>query len=778
MAARQPPLPIEVEFALLDTLHSSLKSLLIGHLSATAALAVAGFVGHNLQLLGLAALILAATVVRFTATFFYRRLRFKNDRETLEKWKARTAAATSIFAASLGVGGFIGVHMIGDAALNTLLVAIIVGYAVTSASRNAGFPVCALIQILLATLPLSAAMILHGGAIDLTIGLLTAGYILALRELSMSIYSTLLNALMFGREKQTLAEEKQTLVEEVSEQAAKFDTALSNMPHGLAMFDARERLVICNKRFAEFFRLDDESGAKGASPTQIILSAARSGLIESNKVDAVAAQFAAHIKARVHDDMNLQLADGRGFELSFQSMARGGSVVIVDDVTQRQAQDAKIAHMARFDRLTNLPNRAQFEEKFDEAWAQSRRTGHPFAVVCIDLDHFKEVNDTLTHIVGDLLLVAVAERMRGAVRASDHLARFGGDEFMLILANLDASTASDDVAVAIQHLSEIVSAPYEIDSHKIVIGMSAGVALAPADGRSRDELFRAADLALYKTKHQSRGGCSFFEASLDASAQERRQNILDMRAGIAQGQFHIEYQPIIDLTTGQIASCEALMRWDHPTRKMSPDKFIPVAEDTGMIVELGQWALYKACRDAAAWPEQVSVAVNLSPVQFKRENLVETIAAALRATGLDPRRLELEITESLLISGDEMTKKIVDGIIGLGCSLSLDDFGTGYSTFGYLTRYPFKKVKLDKGFIDHIETRPDHRAILKAVCQMAQEMSMSLVAEGVENLSQIEILDTEHVRYAQGWYFSKSLANAEIPWRTPERASGKVWRAA
>lgn len=778
MPARQSHLPIQVEFALLDTLHSSLKSLLIGHLSATAAVAVAGFVGHNLQLLGLAALILVATIVRFTATFFYRRLPAKDDRETLEVWKARTAAATSLFAASIGVSGFIGVHMIDDATLNMLLVAIIVAYAVTSASRNAGFPLCALIQILLSTLPLSAALLLHGGAIDITVGLLVVGYILALRELSMSIYSTLLNALMFGREKQALAEEKQALVEEITEQAAKFDTALSNMPHGLAMFDARERLVIYNKRFAEFFRLDGESGAKGASPTQIILAAARFGLIEPDEVDAASARFAAHIKARVHDDMTLELGDGRSLELSFQSMARGGSVVIVDDVTLRCAQDAKIAHMARYDRLTNLPNRVQFEEKFTEAWAQSGRSGHPFAVVCIDLDHFKEVNDTLTHIVGDLLLVAVADRMRGAVRATDHLARFGGDEFMLILTNLDAATASDDIAIALQHLSEIVSAPYEIDSHKIVIGMSAGVALAPADGRSRDELFRAADLALYKAKQQGRGGFCFFEPSLDAAAQERRQNILDMRSGIAQGQFYLEYQPIIDLTTGLIASCEALMRWDHPTRQMPPDKFIPVAEDTGMIVELGQWALYQACRDAAAWPDRVSVAVNLSSVQFKRENLVETIAAALQATGLDPRRLELEITESLLISGDDMTRKIVDGIIGLGCSLSLDDFGTGYSTFGYLTRYPFRKVKLDKGFIDHIETRSDHRAILKAVCQMAQEMSMALVAEGVENLSQIEILDAEHVRYAQGWFFSKSLANAEIPWRTFGHASGKIWRAA
>ncbi len=240
---------------------------------------------------------------------------------------------------------------------------------------------------------------------------------------------------------------------------------------------------------------------------------------------------------------------------------------------------------------------------------------------------------------------------------------------------------------------------------------------------------------------------------------------------MAKGQFFLEYQPIVDLVSGKVACCEALMRWRHPTMRIAPDRFIAVAEETGMIAELGRWALMQACRDAAAWPEPASVAVNLSPVQFRRDNLPETIARTLRETGLDPRRLELEITENLLISSDELTKAAVEAIVGMGCSLALDDFGQGYSTFGYLINFPFRKVKLDRAFIDLIETRREHRAIIGAIGQLAASLSMTIVAEGVETAAQLEILVAEKVAYAQGWLFSKSVATQDIPWKKFEIAA-------
>ncbi len=359
--------------------------------------------------------------------------------------------------------------------------------------------------------------------------------------------------------------------------------------------------------------------------------------------------------------------------------------------------------------------------------------------------------------------------MRTAIRSCDHLARFGGDEFVLILPSLHKKTAVADVSNLLQRLTDIVAAPYEIDSHTVIIGMSAGVAFAPDDGAGRDELLRAADLALYKAKSLGRGDFHFFEPALDSAAQERRQITLDMRAALAKEQFYLEYQPIIDVTTGRIASCEALLRWRHPTLSLPPDKFIAIAEETGMIAELGRWAIRRACRDAAAWPHPVPVAVNLSPIQFKRDNLPATIAQALADSGLDPRRLELEITENLLISGDDKTKQTVNDMIALGCSLALDDFGRGYSTFSYLVSFPFRKVKLDKAFIDGIETRVEHRAIIGAVRQLASSLAMSIVAEGVETQAQVDILVAEGVRYAQGWLFSKSVPTAMIPWTKFEK---------
>jgi diguanylate cyclase (GGDEF)-like protein len=764
MTSQPSLLPFEVEIELLDSLHGSLRSLASGNIGVAAVTAICAASSGNLVLQLMAGLVCVAAVARFLLTWLYNRARCDFSVAELEGWKNRTIWSASAVSVLLGLCSFIGVTQVGDAAITVPLVATTIGYAASSASRNAGVPLCVQSQLTLAIAPLGLGFLLNGGAANMAIAVLMLSAVMAMIEISRSAHKTLVSALLFGREKHALADA-------LAEQAANFDAALTNMSHGLAMFDASESLVICNRGFAEFFRLDDESRARGASPSRIISCAARAGLLPLEGLDLVEEQFVSGTRCRAQQDMTLSLRDGRIFELTFQAMAHGGAVVIVDDVTERKAQDAKIVHMARFDKLTGLPNRSQFEEKFAEILARTTRSGQPFAVVCIDLDHFKEVNDTLTHMVGDQLLVAVAKRMQACIRPSDHLARFGGDEFVLILPYLDKTGAVAEVSGLLQRLIETVAEPYEIESHAIVIGMSAGVAIAPTDGCSRDDILRAADLALYKSKQQGRGVFHFFEASLDSAAQERRQIILDMRSGMAQGQFFLEYQPIVDLKTGKVACCEALMRWRHPTIKIAPDRFIAVAEETGMIAELGRWALFQACRDAAAWPEPASVAVNLSPVQFRRDNLTGTIAEALRETGLDPRRLELEITENLLFSSDAATKAAVESIVAMGCSLALDDFGRGYSTFGYLTSFPFRKVKLDKDFIDSIETRPEHRAIIGAIGQLASSLSMSIVAEGVETSAQLEILKAQKVAYAQGWLFSKSVATQDIPWNQFEISS-------
>jgi diguanylate cyclase (GGDEF)-like protein len=764
-------LPFEVEIELLDSLHASSKSLVAGNFGIAVAALVCGYASHNRILLGLAVLMIVAAVIRYRTSSAYRRFNDEFSLAQLHYWKSWTILTAAGFSSALGMSGFIGVSQVANSSVNIPLVGAIIGYAASNASRNAGVPECVKMQLALAMGPLALAYLMAGSLANFGIACALLAAMVAMNDISRSVHDTLVRALMFGRDKLILAEQ-------LSEQAANFNAALCNMSHGLAMFDANDRLVICNARFAAFFSLDDQSSAKGVSTRQIIGGAARADLIASAMVEAIDVEFCSRTRRQISEDMILPLRDGRILELSFQSMANGGAVVIVENATERRAQEAKIAHMARFDRLTGLPNRAQFEEKFAETLERSTYANQPFAVICIDLDHFKEVNDTLTHMVGDQLLVAVAKRLGACVRSSDSLARFGGDEFIVILSALDPRTAVAEVSEFLQGLINCINEPYEIDSQLIVIGMSAGVAIAPTDGGARDEILRAADLALYKAKQLGRGTFHFFEAGLDAQAQERRQLTLDMRSGMALGQFFLEYQPIVAIETGRIASCEALLRWRHPTRQISPDKFIAVAEDAGLIAELGRWALNQACRDAVAWPEPVKVAVNLSPVQFKRDDLPATIAKALGDSGLDPSRLMLEITENLVISGDATTKRAVADIIGLGCSLALDDFGRGYSTFGYLIDFPFKKVKLDKSFIDGLESQPAHRAIIRAVCQLASGLSMSIVAEGVETPGQLAILAAENVHFAQGWLFSKSVATTEIPWRKFERDESSRERAA
>ena len=771
MTRNDSALPFEVEIELLDSLHASIKSLAAGNFGIGALALVCGYASHDGILLGLAVLVIVAAIIRLRTSLAYRRCKGEFSPAQLRYWKALTILTAAAFSAALGLCGFIGVSQVANHSVNIPLVGAIIGYAAANASRNAGVPDCVKMQLALTTGPLALAYLMAGGLANFGIAFALFAAMLAMNEISRSVHDTLVRALMFGRDKLILAEQ-------LSEQAANFNAALCNMSHGLAMFDANDHLVICNARFAGFFSLDDQSSAKGVSTRQIIGAAARADLIANAAIEAIDVEFCSRTRRQISDDMILPLRDGRILELSFQSMANGGAVVIVENATERRAQEAKIAHMARFDRLTGLPNRAQFEENFAETLARSASTNRPFAVICIDLDHFKEVNDTLTHLVGDQLLIAVAQRLGAAVRSPDCLARFGGDEFIVILSALDPRTAVCEVSKFLHALINSINEPYEIDSQQIVIGMSAGVAIAPTDGSARDELLRAADLALYKAKQLGRGAFHFFEASLDAQAQERRQLILDMRSGMARGQFFLEYQPIIAIGTGRIASCEALLRWRHPSRQISPDKFIAVAEDTGLITELGRWALNQACRDAVAWPEPVKVAVNLSPVQFKRDDLPATIAKALKDSGLDPSRLVLEITENLVISSDAATKRAVGDIVGMGCSLALDDFGRGYSTFGYLIDFPFKKVKLDKSFIDCLESRPAHRAIIRAVCQLASSLSMSIVAEGVETPGQLAILAAENVHFAQGWLFSRSVATTEIPWRKFELDESGRERAA
>jgi diguanylate cyclase (GGDEF)-like protein len=456
-----------------------------------------------------------------------------------------------------------------------------------------------------------------------------------------------------------------------------------------------------------------------------------------------------------------ELPNGLVVEVGYVPLAGGaGWVVTCQDITARQRAEQQVVFMARHDALTRLPNRVMFRERIELAIAQTERT-IAAAVLFLDLDHFKAVNDTLGHPVGDRLLCSVADRLDSCVRQVDTIARFGGDEFAVIQVGPERV---EDVAVLAQRISDVLSAPYEVDGHQVIVGVSIGIAMVPADGSDPDTLLKNADIALYRAKAEGRGVFRLFEPAMDAHLQQRRVLELDLHRALAAQEFELFYQPLLNVTSRRICGFEALMRWNHPTRGLlAPSAFIATTEEMGLIVPLGRWALREACREAVSWPDDVKVAVNLSAVQFASRDLVQAVTDALAGSGLPARRLNLEITESVLLQSTERVLSILHELRDLGASISMDDFGTGYSSLSYLRSFPFDKIKIDQSFIRDLVHDEDAAAIVRAVTGLGSALGMATVAEGVETYEQFARLRAEGCTEVQGYFFGKPAPAAEVP---------------
>jgi len=546
------------------------------------------------------------------------------------------------------------------------------------------------------------------------------------------------------------------------------DTALENMSQGLCMFDADGRIMLFNERYSEVM---------GRSRTPLcgrllidVLQDLRSAGEWDGDPDEFCAGLIAEAKAG-HTATRIINRNGRAIRVVDQPMKGGGWVATFEDITEWQQAQEQISHMARHDALTNLPNRTLFREQLEKALRLAKRSDQ-VAVLCLDLDHFKEINDALGHPVGDALLREVARRLGECVTEHDTVARLGGDEFAIVqfCSNCEPSVVS---ALA-SRVVETIAAPYEIGGHQLVIGVSIGISLAPEDGKDPDELLQKADLALYRAKADGRGTYRFFETGMDARAQARRMLERDLRLALQRDEFEVHYQPIRDVADDRVVAFEALVRWNHALRGLiAPNNFIPMAEETGLIVPLGEIVLRKACADAAGWPEDVAVAVNLSPVQFKNPNLVTSVKAALQESGLAADRLELEITESVLLQNSEATLAVLHELRGFGVRISLDDFGTGYSSLSYLRSFPFDKIKIDRSFVTDLATRDESMAIVRAVTGLGKSLGIVTTAEGVETDTQFDLLRQEGCTQAQGYLFSPPRPAAEVARmlrRTPERS--------
>ena len=460
-----------------------------------------------------------------------------------------------------------------------------------------------------------------------------------------------------------------------------------------------------------------------------------------------------------------RMRDGRVIEVvvfSRQLDYEGAPAVLIAviDITERKAAEARIAHMAHHDALTDLPNRVLFRQRMADALAQRSRTGSLIGALCIDLDNFKLVNDTLGHPIGDRLLQDVAERIERVIRQRDTAARLGGDEFAVLVPELKSP---QELAVLAQRVIDVVSEPYLVDGHLVTVGTTIGIAVAPTDGGDADRLLRNADLALYRAKADGKSTFRFFEQEMDAQAQARRQLEIDLRSALAAEELEVHYQPLVDLVSRDVIGFEALLRWPHATRGyISPSEFIPLAEETGLITPLGNFVLARACADASEWPEHVKLAVNLSPMQFRVGNVFTNVKEALSATGLAPERLDLEITESVLLDRTDHVIAHLHALRALGVRISMDDFGTGYSSLSYLRAFPFDKIKIDRSFVRDLPGNRHTLAIVRAILGLASGLDMKVVAEGIETQADLACLAAEGCKEGQGFFFSEARPQDEV----------------
>jgi diguanylate cyclase (GGDEF)-like protein len=543
---------------------------------------------------------------------------------------------------------------------------------------------------------------------------------------------------------------------EILKHAGRFEVALNNMLHGLCMFDTDDRLIVCNERYAEMYGLPGELKQPGAKWRDIVAHKLETpGYLSDD--DVLATHRTVHFKTTPSSQVR-QLGDGRRILVRHQPIKEGGWVATHEDITERHEAEERLSHLARHDALTGLANRVLLQERMEEAVAGLER-GEEFAVLCLDLDHFKETNDALGHVVGDVLLREIAARLKACVGETDTVARAGGDEFAIV--ELGISGTAETAALA-QRLLEAIAAPFEIEGHKINIGASIGIALAPRDGTLGARLFRLADVALYRAKSGGRRTWRFFEASMDSELQSRWQLEIDLRKALVEEEFEVYFQPINDAKTRSIRSFEALVRWRHPDRGMiSPAEFIPLAEETGLIVPLGEWVLGMACKEATKWPVDVRVSVNVSARQFDTGQLTETARKAIADSGLAAQRLELEITESVLLEGGRDNLAILHELRALGVRIALDDFGTGYSSLSYLRSFPFDKLKIDQSFVRNIDER-DAQEIVRAIASLSQTLGMATTAEGVETEEQLEKMIAYHCTEVQGYLFSRPVPASDV----------------
>jgi diguanylate cyclase (GGDEF)-like protein len=742
---RPDSLPPEIYIPLVDSLYKDGRTLLMGTIFVAGSVLVTFWKTGQVLLLACAVAIVLVACARGLIMRAYARVRASvKENDAARRWERRYVGGAATSVALLGIWCYVAFVATSDPFAQLVSFSMTIAYVVGIFGRNFGNARFVVVQILCAWVPMTAAL-LHGSPYHWIFAALLIPFFLAVKFIAERLRRTLLDTVVASRDMSLLAN--------------RFDTALNNMPHGLCMFDAERRIVVANGKLNELLGLAPDCELKGSTPRQLVANAIAAGLISAANAERVVDDLDARLAGGGKDDIVVDLLNGRTLELTVQPMESGGMVLLVEDITERRAAEARINHLARFDALTGLPNRIVLRNRMDEALATCRPDSM-CAIHFIDLDQFKQINDTLGHTRGDMLLVAVAERLRAAVRDSDVVARFGGDEFVVLQS---AVRSSDEGSALATRILQALRGTYELDGHVVMVSASIGIAIAPKNGTEADQLLRNADMALYRVKSERRGTWRWFKREMEADAQARRSLEFDLRNATETDAFELYYQPLFDLRSRRILACEALLRWPHRERGMvSPAEFIPVAEEMGLIVEIGNQVLRKACLECGRWPEHVRVAVNLSSIQFGRSNIPALVRETLAATNLPPQRLEIEITETTLLQDTRRTRAELRQLEALGVSISLDDFGTGYSSLSYLHSFPLHKVKIDQSFLRDLGNER-RVTLLRGMARLSAELGLRVAVEGVETEEQLALIAAEeNVDEVQGYLLGRPLPAADI----------------
>ena len=533
------------------------------------------------------------------------------------------------------------------------------------------------------------------------------------------------------------------------------EAVVESLSQGFVLYDADDKLVMRNSHYFKLYPTLTQVAVPGALYCDVVRA-------ESSRIDNapdVQERINRHRDAR--SMFELQISDKQWVMVNEHRTSEGNTVVLYTDISEIKQREGEISYLAQHDSLTGLTNRTSFLTKIEEAGARFRRWGEKFTVFMLDLDRFKNINDTLGHPAGDELLKETARRLKSALRETDILARLGGDEFAIVQVG---ETAQREGAIALaDRIITAIAQPYDISGILVQIGVSIGIARASDDGIDPNELLKKADLALYRTKSEGRNGFRFFDVTMSQFADERQQLETDLREAIARNELELHYQPLVDFETLKLCGMEALIRWRHPQRGLvSPSQFIPIAEETGLISRIGEWILEKACADAATWPKAIKVSINLSPVQLSNSNLLDVILCSLVESGLSPERLELEITETALFKNDLDCLTVMRRLKNIGVSIALDDFGTGYSSLGQLTMFPFDRIKIDKSFTQNLGKRLECSAIVAAVVTLTQKLGIKTTAEGIETVEQFRELELAGINTAQGYLFDRAMPASDL----------------